>query len=50
MTSTQGRFVIDGLRDGQFTIRLSKPGYEIAEYVWSIPGGKERVPTLTASK
>ena len=47
-TSSNGRFLIDGLRDGQFTIRLSKPGYITAEYVWRIPGGIERTPTLTA--
>ena len=49
-TSSGGRFYMDNLRDGQFTIRLSKPGYVTAEYVWSIPGGKERTPTLSASK
>jgi len=38
------------LRDGPFTIRLSKPGYRTAEYQWSIPGGAERIPTLTASQ
>lgn len=49
-TGVNGFFYIDGLRDGQFTIRLSKPGYMTAEYVWSIPGGEERHPTLSASK
>jgi hypothetical protein len=37
------------LLDGPFTIRLSKAGYQTAEYAWSIPGGKERIPTLTAA-
>jgi hypothetical protein len=41
---------MDGLQDGQFTIRLSKPGYVTAEYVWWIPSGKDRTPTLTASR
>lgn len=49
-TSSAGRFFMDGLQDGQFTIRLSKPGYVSAEYVWWIPGGRERFPTLTASR
>lgn len=49
-TSSSGRFFMDGLHDGQFTIRLSKPGYVTAEYVWWIPGGGERIPTLTASR
>ena len=48
-TSTDGRFHMADLRDGPFTIRLSKPGYRTAEYQWSIPGGAERTPTLTAS-
>src|SRR5262245_37190013 len=46
-TSTNGRFYMDGLQDGRFTIRLSKPGYVTAEYIWWIPGGSERNPTLT---
>lgn len=50
VTGANGRFFMDGLQDGQFTIRLSKPGYVTAEYVWRIPGGKERFPTLTASR
>jgi hypothetical protein len=51
MTTTQfGTFYMDGLQDGQFTIRLSKSGYVTAEYVWSIPGGKERLPALSVSK
>jgi hypothetical protein len=29
---------------------LSKPGYVTAEYTWWIPGGKERTPTLSASR
>jgi hypothetical protein len=49
-TGVTGYFYIDGLQDGQFTIRLSKPGYTTAEYIWSIPGGEERHPTLSASK
>jgi hypothetical protein len=49
-TASNGRFHMDGLRDGQFTIRLSKPGYTTAEYVWWIPGGSERTPTLTAAR
>jgi hypothetical protein len=48
-TSSDGRFNMTGLQDGQFTIRLSKPGYMTAEYVWSIPGGSERIPTLSVS-
>ena len=47
-TSSNGHFFMDSLQDGQFTIRLSKPGYITAEYVWRIPGGSERTPTLTA--
>jgi hypothetical protein len=49
-TSADGRFYMADLRDGPFTIRLSKPGYRTAEYQWSIPGGAERIPTLTASQ
>lgn len=49
-TSSNGGFYMDGLQDGQFTIRLSKPGYVTAEYVWWIPSGKDRTPTLTASR
>jgi hypothetical protein len=49
-TSSTGWFSMTGLQDGQFTIRLSKPGYVTAEYVWSIPGGRERTPTLTKAK
>jgi hypothetical protein len=48
-TSSNGRFYMDGLHDGQFTIRLSRAGYMAAEYLWWIPGGLERTPTLTAS-
>jgi hypothetical protein len=47
-TFPNGVFLMDGLRDGQFTIRLSKPGYITAEYVWRIPGGRDRIATLTA--
>jgi hypothetical protein len=49
-TSSSGRFFMDSLQDSQFTIRLSKAGYLTAEYAWSIPGGKERTTTLTASR
>jgi len=49
-TFASGAFVMDGLQDGPFTIRLSKPGYVTAEYQWSIPGGRDRLATLTASK
>ena len=49
-TSSTGWFSMTGLQDGQFTIRLSKPGYVTAEYIWSIPGGRERTPTLTKAK
>jgi len=49
-TAWNGRFMMSGLQDGRFTIRLSKPGYLTAEYTWSIPGGRERTPTLTALK
>jgi hypothetical protein len=49
ITSSSGRFSVTGLLDGPFTIRLSKAGYVTAEYRWSIPGGKERIPTLTAA-
>jgi hypothetical protein len=49
-TSSTGWFSMTGLQDGQFTIRLSKTGYITAEYVWSIPGGRERTPTLTKAK
>ena len=49
-TSSDGRFYMDNLQDGPFTIRLSKAGYRTAEYQWSIPGGAERIPTLTASQ
>ena len=48
-TSSNGGFYMDNLQDGQFTIRLSKPGYVTAQYEWSIPGGKDRTPTLTAA-
>ena len=48
-TSSNGVFYMDGLQDGQFTIRLSKPGYVTAEYLWSIPGGRDRYTTLTAA-
>jgi carboxypeptidase family protein len=48
-TTSEGRFLMTDLRDGQFTIRLSKPGYVTAEYVWTIPGGSERITTLTAA-
>ena len=48
-TASNGRFMMTGLQDGQFTIRLSKTGYVTAEYVWSIPGGSERVPTLSVA-
>jgi hypothetical protein len=47
-TSSSGRFSMTGLLDGPFQIRLSKPGYVTAVYPWSIPGGRERTPTLTA--
>jgi hypothetical protein len=50
ITSSNGTFYMDGLQDGVFTIRLSKPGYVTAEYRWSIPGGNERIPTLTAAR
>jgi hypothetical protein len=43
-------FYMEGLQDGPFTIRLSKPGYVTAEYAWSIPGGKDRIASLSASK
>lgn len=46
-TSSNGRFFMDRLQDGQFTIRLSKAGYRTAEYQWSIPGGRERITTLS---
>ena len=49
-TASNGWFYMDGLLDGQFTTRLSKPGYLTAEYVWRVPGGAERFPTLTASE
>lgn len=49
-TSSNGRFFMDGLHDDNFTIRLSKPGYVTAEYEWWIPRGRERIPTLTASR
>ena len=49
-TSSNGGFYMDGLQDGQFTIRLSKPGYVTAEAVWWIPSGNYRTPTLTASR
>lgn len=48
-TSAEGRFYMTDLQNGQFTIRLSKPGYLTAEYVWSIPGGAERIPTLSVA-
>ena len=44
LTSPTGRFLMTDLQDGQFTIRLSKAGYQTAEYLWSIPGGKQRDP------
>ena len=47
-TSATGFFYMEGLQDGQFTIRLSKAGYRTAEYTWWIPGGSNRMPTLTA--
>jgi hypothetical protein len=49
-TSSNGGFYMDGLQDGQFTIRLSKPAYVTAEYVWWIPSGNYRTPTLSAVK
>ena len=49
-TGSTGWFSMTGLQDGQFTIRLSKPGYVTAEYIWSIPGARERTPTLTKAK
>jgi carboxypeptidase family protein len=49
-TSANGRFYMARLQDDRFTIRLRKPGYVTAEYVWSIPGGNERTPTLTAAR
>ena len=48
-TSSDGRFMMTDLQDGPFTIRLSKPGYRTAEYGWSIPGGAERIPTLSVA-
>lgn len=48
-TSPSGRFLMTDLRDGPFTIRLSKAGYQTAEYGWSIPGGRERIPTLSVA-
>ena len=48
ITTSNGRFYMEGLQDGAFTIRLSKSGYTTAEYQWSIPGGDERTTTLTA--
>ena len=49
LTSPTGRFLMTDLQDGPFTIRLSKAGYQTAEYLWSIPGGKERIPTLSVA-
>jgi hypothetical protein len=48
-TFASGHFVMSDLQDGQFTIRLSKPGYRTAEYVWWIPGGNQRYPTLSVA-
>ena len=48
-TFASGHFAMYDLKDGQFTIRLSKPGYRTAEYVWWIPGGNERYPTLSVA-
>lgn len=49
-TSASGYFSMTDLQIGQFSIRLSKSGYVTATYTWSIPGGQERIPTLTASR
>jgi hypothetical protein len=48
-TYANGVFLIEGLHDGSFTIRLSKRDYVAAEYVWWIPGAKERYVTLKRS-
>lgn len=49
-TSANGYFSMTDLQDDRFSIRLSKAGYVTVTYTWSIPGGRERIPTLTASR